>query len=276
MDDQVRKDASLTRNPESRDTTGNRSGTQAIQRATRILKEIGAAGTRGLRVVDLCERLPIERPTLHRMLTCLADEKMIARDERSKRYFLGDSIYKLGLAAAGRFNLRDICETPLTRISNATGDTVFLATLGDNDGIVLDKRDGPNPIRTMPLEIGMRRPLGVGSTGLAMLSALPDVEIDRIIKENSRRLREHNVRPDKLPSLIARSRKNGYAFSRGYGPPRICGVALPLQNGSDRCIGAISVTALSHRMTSEHRQDVLAILRKELAPVTQKLRNLRD
>jgi DNA-binding IclR family transcriptional regulator len=252
------------------------TGTQAIQRAVHILKEIGDAGSRGLRIVDLCDRLPVERPTLHRIISCLVTEGLIERDERSKRYLLGQSAYRLGVLAATRFDLKEICSAALTRISAATGDTVFLAVRRGADGVVVDKRDGPRPISSNPLEIGMPRPLGVGASGLAILSALPDGEIERIIQDNARRLRDHNVKPDKLQSLVARSRRNGYAFSRGYGPPRICGVGLPLKNARGRCIGAVSVTALTERMNADHRREIIAAMQEELAPVHARLRIIQD
>src|SRR5262245_21079223 len=121
-------------------TTGA-TGTQAIQRAVGILKEIGKSGSRGLRIVDLCERLPVERSTLHRIISCLVDESLVERDERSKRYLLGQSAYRLGLIAAARFDLKELCDGPLTRISAATGDMVFLAVRRGANGVVIDKRD---------------------------------------------------------------------------------------------------------------------------------------
>jgi DNA-binding IclR family transcriptional regulator len=253
-----------------------KSGTQAIERAVLVLKAIGEAGTRGLRVVDLCERLPVERPTLHRIISCLVDEGMIERDDRSKRYLLGHSAYRLGVTAAARFDLKEICSSALTRISAATGDMVFLAVRRGGDGVVIDKRDGPNPISSNPLEIGTPRPLGVGASGLAILSGLPDGEIERFIEDNGRRLRDHNVKPDKLSGLVARSRRNGYAFSRGYGPPKICGIGLPLKNARSRCIGAVSVTAVTERLTADHRREILAAMHEELAPVHARLRAIPE
>src|SRR5262249_55566608 len=131
----------------------SRQGTQAIVRATQILKAIGAGPRRGLRIVDLCERLVIPRPTLHRILSSLAQEGFVVRDE-SKRYLLGDQIYRLGLVAGGRTNLREICDGALTRIAAATGDTVFLATRQGDDALVIDRRIGTTPARAMPLDIG--------------------------------------------------------------------------------------------------------------------------
>jgi DNA-binding IclR family transcriptional regulator len=251
-------------------------GTQAIIRASRILKEIGAAAPRGLRVVDLHDRLAIERPTIHRILSCLVAEGLVVRNDAGKQYLLGPQTHKLGLIAAGRFNLREICENALTRIAAATGDTVFLATRQGNDALVIDRRTGPYPVRVMPLKVGMPRPLGVGATGLAMLGALPNHEIDDFIRRNKQRLLEHNVRPEALPAQLMKLRKNGYAYSRGYGPPRLSGVGLALRDGDDRCIGAISVTTIAPRMTPEHRREVLRTLRDEVAPINEKLRALRS
>jgi DNA-binding IclR family transcriptional regulator len=257
--------------PKQKSSSKPYAGTQAIVRASHILKEIGAASRRGLRIVDLCERLAIERPTVHRILSSLVAEGLVLRDE-NKRYLLGAQIYRLGLVAAGRVSLREICESALTRIALATGDTVFLATRQGDDALVIDRRIGTTPPRAMPLDIGMPRPLGVGATGLAILATYSDSEIEDFIRKNAPRLREHGVRPERLPAQLSRSRKNGYAYSRGYGPPRLSGIGVALQNADYRCIGAVSVTNLASRMTPEHRREILGALRDELTVISDRLR----
>ena len=250
------------------------AGTQAIVRASRILKAIGMSAPRGLRVVDICDRLEIERPTVHRILSCLTSEGLVIRDDNGKRYLLGEQLYRLGLQGASRLNVREICEIALTRIAATTGDAVFIATRHGDDALIVDRRIGTTPARAIPLDVGMPRPLGVGATGLAILGALPDREVQHFIQNNALRLRQHNVRPERLFLQITRARKNGYAYSRGYGPPRLSGIGMPLRDGSNRCIGAISVTNIAQRMTSEHRSAVLSTLRDELIAVNNRLRLL--
>ena len=82
-----------------------------------------------------------------------------------------------GLTATPRFNLREICHPALARIADATGDTVFLTQRSGLDAVCLDRREGTFPIKTFTLEVGMRRPLGVGTGSLAILSALPEEDI---------------------------------------------------------------------------------------------------
>ena len=124
----------------------------------------------------------------------------------------------------------------------------------------------------MPLDVGMPRPLGVGATGLAILATLSDTAVADYVRTNASRLRDHGLRPERLFQQVARSRKNGYAFSRGYGPPRLSGIGIALKNRDARCIGAISVTNLAARMTLEHRRDVLNALREELVAINERLR----
>jgi DNA-binding IclR family transcriptional regulator len=272
--DHMRKPSMRQRKPKA--TPKPYSGTQAIVRASHILKAIGTAAQRGLRVVDLCDRLDIERPTIHRILSCLVAEGLVVRDDNGKRYLLGDQIHRLGMLAASRLNLREICKNTLTKIASATGDTVFLATRRGDNALVIDRRIGPAPVRAMPLDVGMPRPLGVGATGLAILGALPDKDVEAFIENNAHRLREHNVRPERLPLQLSKARRNGYAYSRGYGPPRLSGIGIALRDGDDRCIGAISVTNIAQHMTLEHRREVLTTLRDELATISDRLRMLRS
>lgn len=246
------------------------AGTQAISRAAGILKEIGTSPRRGLRIVDLCERLAIERPTMHRILSSLLAEGFVFRDS-SKRYLLGDEIYRLGVVAAGRTDLREICESTLTRIAIATGDTVFLATRQGDNALVIDRRIGTTPPRAMPLDIGMPRPLGVGATGLAILGTFTDAETQSFIRRNAFRLREYGIRPERLLQQLSKSRRNGYAYSRGYGPPNLSGIGMALRDGNERCLGAVSVTNLASRMTPEHRREALRALQDELGAIRDRL-----
>lgn len=249
------------------------AGTQAIQRASQIIKQIARAGPRGTCIAELSRALALERPTLHRMLLCLKSEGLVGRNPRTRRYHLGRALYDLGQAAAPRHGLRELSAPSLTRIAEHTGQTVFLAGLDGADGLVLDRRDGPASIRAMPLQIGMRRPLGVGATGLAMLMTMADAEIDRYLAENGRRLRDHDVSPARLPASLRKFRERGYATSRGYGTPQIYGLGVPLRGADGRICGAISVTALSSAIRPQFRREMATALCREALQIDLRLRS---
>ena len=73
-----------------RPTAGTRlTGTQSIERALTLLREIAAHNRGGSRLLDLATRTGLQRPTVHRMLKCLAAENMVQQDPDTHRYFLG-------------------------------------------------------------------------------------------------------------------------------------------------------------------------------------------
>ena len=139
------------------------SGTQSIERALTLIREIAAHNRTGSRLLDLANRTGLQRPTVHRMLKCLTLENMVQQDPDTHRYYLGPMVFELGLTAAPRYNLREICHPSLSRIAEATGDTVFLTQRSGLDAVCLDRHEGTFPIKTFTLEIGMRRPLGIGT-----------------------------------------------------------------------------------------------------------------
>src|SRR5690606_4422074 len=101
-------------------------GTQSIQRAARLLRELAARNRQGMRLIDVANSSGLQRPTVHRMLKCLAAENLVSQDPQSRRYFLGPLVFELGITAGPRYNIRDVCSDSLDRIAAETGDTVFL------------------------------------------------------------------------------------------------------------------------------------------------------
>ena len=130
------------------DSQGRLTGTQSIERALLLLREIAAHNRAGSRLLDLATRTNLQRPTVHRMLKCLAHEGMVQQDSETHRYFLGPMAFELGLTAAPRFNLREICHPAMTRIAEATGDTVFLTQRSGLDAVCIDRHEGTFPIKT--------------------------------------------------------------------------------------------------------------------------------
>jgi DNA-binding MarR family transcriptional regulator len=61
------------------DSQGRLTGTQSIERALLLLREIAAHNRAGSRLLDLATRTNLQRPTVHRMLKCLATRAWCSR-----------------------------------------------------------------------------------------------------------------------------------------------------------------------------------------------------
>ena len=60
----------------------------------------------------------------------------------------------------------------------------------------------------------MRRPLGVGTGSLAILSALSEEEVKHVVASNTPRLPEYGLTPTSLVAQVKRAQKLGYAYAR--------------------------------------------------------------
>ena len=251
--------------------SGKLSGTQSIERALSLLREIAAHNRTGSRLLDLATRTGLQRPTVHRMLKCLAAEDMVQQDPDTHRYFLGPMVFELGLTAGPRFNLREICHPALTRIAEATGDTVFLTQRSGLDAVCLDRHEGAFPIKTFTLEIGMRRPLGVGIGSVAILAALPDEDIRHIISSNAPRLPEYGLTPNSLLAQVKKAQKLGYAVRETPSLAGVRSIGQALHNRGGVPFAALSVSAISSRMNEKRVAELAALLRNETRSIEKQL-----
>lgn len=241
-------------------------GAQSIRRTMLLLRLIAASGRDGCRLVDLAEQARLERPTVHRILKCLISEGMVAQIPSTRHYGLGQLAYELGLAAAPRLDLRQVCEEALHRIAERTGDTVFLTVRSGYDSVCLDRKEGAFPIRTLTMDVGMRRPLGIGAGGMALLMPLSDREIAVIFEANAARMPAYaNLDAAAVMGMIERARTLGYVLNDRQITPGAMSVALPVPNSFGPPLAAISIGAINDRMAPDRQRELFTVLSEEVA-----------
>ncbi|MFY2617593.1 IclR family transcriptional regulator [Achromobacter xylosoxidans] len=235
-------------------------GAQSIFRVLRILKYVGAAPARGVGLTDVARDLGLTPPTAHRMLSALLQEGFLALNPKLKTYSLGRESYILGLAAESRHGIKAIAESAVLRLAQSTGDTSFLSVRSGHEAVCVDRKTGDFPIKILTLEVGHRRPLGVGAGSLALLAFLPNDDIERVLARY-----DASAAPD-LPSTamlredIAAARKNGYALNPGRIIPDMLGVGVPVYDREQHVVAALSVAAIRSRLSGARLQEVVGAL----------------
>ena len=253
-------------------TVRSPSGTQSIQRAARLLRELAARNRQGMRLIDVAHSSGLQRPTVHRMLKCLAAESLVSQDPQSRRYFLGPLVFELGITAGPRFNIRDLCSDSQDRIAAETGDTVFLTIRSGDDSLCVDRREGAFPIKAFTVDVGVRRPLGVGAGSLAILTALPEDEIEEIVARIAPRLQGFGrLSAAELLGMVKRARKLGYVLNDVRTLSGVTAIGVPICDGNGRPIAAMSVSAITSRMTASRQRELAEVLRREIRSVEKRL-----
>jgi len=253
-------------------------GTQLIRRIASLLRVLAMRNrSGGVRLVDLCEDSGLGKSTVHRILQALVAEGLVTQDHNSKRYFLGKSMYEMGLAAAPRQQLRDICHPLLQAVAEQTGDTAYLSERAGFDGICLDRHDGSYPIKAFVLEPGHRRPLPAGCGNLAILAALPEDQIRRICGVNSARVQARYPRltESEIAQRIQRTQRDGYALTDAMETADVSSVGMCIRNETGMPIGAISISALTTRLQGRHLDNAIEFIAEAVREAELRIRRTR-
>jgi DNA-binding IclR family transcriptional regulator len=254
------------------------SGAQSIERAMVVLRAVAAAVVNGATLSQVVTASRLTKATVHRILSVLAREGLVERNEESKAYFLGEEIYALGTLAAPRFGVHQLALPALHRLATMSQDTAFLHLLTGNDVICVHREEGTHPIRTHVLQAGLRYPLGVGSFGPAILAAMGDAEVEQVIATNGKaiaaRYSEYSI--TRLRQFVKTARVQGYFVNPGLIFPESWGIAVAVLDERSQPIGALSIGAVASRLQPERQPTLAAALKGEAVALTKQLRHWRS
>jgi len=250
-------------------------GTQAIERAIGLVKQVASHGHSGLRMADLVEFSGMERPTVHRMVQALVKLGLLNRPIGSKRYVLGDYCRELAAAFADQSDLRAICEPVLRAISDEMGNSAFLVVRMGLDSLCVARAIGSYPIQVLAVKVGNRQPLGVGAGGLAILATLSPTEQEDCIAANAHRLVGYgNMNASILRAFARATQKRGHAVIGHYNVPGVIGVGVALRNSSGAVLGAITTASVESRMTRVDQQNAVRCIERHLKTAQSRLDTL--
>ena len=217
------------------------------------------------RLTDIAREAGLDKATTLRLLEVLTRDGFVTRDPTTKHYSLGTEVFALGAAAQSRFDPRPIVGASLLRLAHGFEDTAMLLVPSGAEAICVALQEGTYPIRANYLEVGSRRPLGVGAGSLALFAWMPDREIEALLPVVAARLERYpRITRRVLEDLIEQSRKRGYAMLLDLVVERMGGIAMPILGADGRPVAAIAIAALTERITS--REEALeAALKREVA-----------
>lgn len=251
----------------------SQSGTQSIERVINLLRVVASRGRNGMRLGDVTAASGLPSSTCFRMLQRLEGEGVLERHPVTRKYLLGPLLYELGLLANPRFQLAQRCEDTLAVLAERTQDTVYLSERRGNEAVCSARALGGYPIKALTLDVGIRRPLGVGAGGLAILCALPPAEADEIIALHADRYPKlSNLSAARVRAAVIEGRERGYAFLDGAVHPGTAsvGVFIPARAST----AAISVAAIAARLDETRRAEVAAEMRRQALLLSRALDKL--
>jgi DNA-binding IclR family transcriptional regulator len=244
---------------------------KTVDRIAVLLRVLAGHGADGVSLSEVARTTGYGPATTHRLLAALTDVGFAFQDLRSKHYRLGAVVATLGRAALQQ-DVAALADGALTRLAEATGDTVFASVREGLAAICIGRAIGRFPIRTLTLDVGDRRPLGVGAGSLALLATLGDAEIAQVLARNALWLKDFDgFTHDALQRLIERTRADGHAFNDGLIVPAMNAVGVAVRDADGRPLFALSLAAIRDRMLPDRRAELVDQLKREAAEIERRL-----
>jgi DNA-binding IclR family transcriptional regulator len=224
------------------------SGCQAVERAVAILELFDERRTL-LAIGDVARELGVHRSTASRLMATLEAGGLLELDENGG-YRLGLGLVTLAGHVLNRFPVRARGGQALRELRDATGETAWLGVLDGHRITYLDQASSPHVTVNVDW-VGVRQSLTEGVTGRLLLAYQPREVIDRLVSEADPGV------PGLSETELAAVRRQGHALRLGDAEDGYTGVAVPIRDGNDAIVAAISLGGPRFRVSEERLRDEL-------------------
>ena len=155
---------------------GSASGStvKSLRSALQLLELVGRERN-GARVKDLAAISGVNTASVSKMLSTLAAQGFVRRDDASRRYFLGYKLIELSTRLIESLDIRTAARPVLEELEDATNEVINLAAYHIGDLIYIDKYEGTKSLR-MHSKIGGKAGWENTAVGKAVFANLPDHE----------------------------------------------------------------------------------------------------
>src|SRR4030043_1235587 len=153
----------------------------SVKKAFKILHTV-ADSPSGLGVSELAKQLKIGKSTVHGITYALEELGVLVRDPVDKRYNVGYTLLELGRKTYGKIEWREIARSPMERLMEKVGETIFLGIMNGDHITLLEVVESHNEMKiTSPP--GTRLPLLAGATGKVFLGLLDEKRAREVIQK---------------------------------------------------------------------------------------------
>lgn len=240
-------------------------GTQAIRRATTMLRQVAQHGARGASLTELAQAQGLARSTAHRILKCLLDEGLLEFDAGEKHYQVGHLLHELGMVPSA--SAMEVARwSPLVQaVARRCGVTSYLMRRSGVEAVCLVKIDGGATVRFVPVEVGQRRLLGVGGGATALLAALPAEQVEHVIRLITPGLQAYpRITPGSLRMAVEDTCRSGFAISRASVVKQGFGMAAMIPHAQNTHL-AVSIAAYGPDVSTSAIEGWKQVFREEIA-----------
>jgi IclR family transcriptional regulator, KDG regulon repressor len=219
-------------------------------------------------ISELAHQLSLTKSNVHRLLQTLSRCGYVTQEASTERYLLSAKLWQVSHRTKPFDALQRLARPILRHIVEQTNESVIFAIVEQDDLIVIDQVETPNPVRVVFFSAGQTFPidrvimLGKGLTALQLiaLAARPEAEARAVLHKLQGQLKKGKSFLDVQLSHISATRRSGFAVNRGEWVAGATAVAVPVFGDARNLIGMLSCFGPADRFTETGMGKVRKIL----------------
>jgi DNA-binding IclR family transcriptional regulator len=225
--------------------------------------------------LELSRMLDIHRASVNRILGILKQNGFVEQDQKTKLYKLGPVFTEYGQAVlkSSLFQLKDIAEPHLRRLSQIVQESVGLGILVDNNVRVPFQIRGPQAV-SVAFVHGEQGAINANSGAKAILAYLPEQQLERIIGFHQK-LPSFTPNTlthwDQVVSQFKKIRRTGFAYDIEEYNLDVQSVGAPIFNPENEPICAVTILVPSLRKSAIFDPKLLSSLKETADAISSEI-----
>lgn len=244
---------------------------QSLVRALTIVNRL-AASDEGATLTEVAQQVGLSPSTAHRLLTTLEQERYVHFDAERRLWSVGMQAFVAGSAFLKTRSLAATARPHMRALMEESEETVNLAVEDQAEAVYLSQVECRQMMRAFARP-GGRVPLHCSSVGKALLSAMPDSDLARVLhRQGLPRVTVKTITT--TPALrgdLARARERGYAVDDEEHAVGLRCIAAVIFNETADPLAALSLSGPMARIPDERIPLLGDLVRRKADAITAQL-----
>jgi IclR family acetate operon transcriptional repressor len=225
---------------------------QSLVRALTLLNRIAESPENGVTLTDLAMQAGLPASTVHRLLTTLEQERYVKFNPDGRLWSVGVQAFVAGCSFTKTRSLVALARPYMRQLMEETGETTNLAVEDEGEAVYLAQVECRQIMRVFARP-GTRAPLHCSGVGKALLSAITDKKMTKILQQRGMpRLTVKTITsPAALRADLERIRVQGYAIDDEEHDVGLRCIAAPIFDETGDVVAAVSASGPMVRITEE-------------------------
>ncbi len=255
------------------DENRRNTSVQSVDRAITVMELLSRRGWSG--VTEVANELGIHKSTAYRLLTTLRDRGLVEQDAATEKYRLGFGLVMLASSVTADLDIARCSRPVCDRLAEWTGETVTVAVLEGDDGIIIHQSNSGSSALSVDWE-GRHTPLHATAAGKVFLHHMPEDQRRRLLGKPLQRYTENTiVGPAILEDGLRTGQSKGYWYTVEELEAGLNAISTPIRCAEGAVVAAVSVSGPAFRLPEESFEEV-AELAKEAAAEISRCLGFRD